>query len=203
MTTQTSSTAALANVFVALTLLPSLSPSSTVSPIPAKLEENAYVIANVANATTRRWPPSESNWDGLLTPVTSGTSIAVAGTTTSDGADRQTTLRERLIGQLRSYRSLLANWDGEGAAEPNARSLRDAVLFVRLLGENDPLPEPMLHASGNVGLFWKDEALYADIEFLRDGRIAYYIERQGDKHKGVVDFNSKKMPTVFPVLIQA
>lgn len=198
MATQISSTAALANIFVALTLLPSLPPPPTVSPI---LGENSFAIPKVTN-TIIRWPSSETDWDGMFMPASSRTSNAVGSTTVSSDADRQTTSLERLIGEIRSWRSLRANWDGEGAAEPNARSLRDIVSFVRLLDENHPLPEPMLHASGHAGLFWKDEAVYADIEFLGDGRIAYYIERQGDKHKGVLKFDSQRMPAVFPVLIR-
>lgn len=118
-------------------------------------------------------------------------------------ADRSTTVLESLIGELRGWRLLAANWDGEGADVPDARSLKEAVAFARLLGEKDALPEPMLHASGHAGLFWKNFGLYADIEFLGDNRIAYYIERRGDKHKGVVKFDSRNMPDVFQVLLPA
>ena len=62
----------------------------------------------------------------------------------------------------------------------------------------------MLLGSGHAGLFWKTDSLYADLEFLGDGRIAYFIEHEGvGKHKGVVKFDSEKMPAVFPALLRS
>ncbi len=52
----------------------------------------------------------------------------------------------------------------------------------------------MLLSSGHTALFWNEDNLYADIEFLGDGRIAYFIKKNGDKHKGVLEFKSQKMP---------
>ena len=114
---------------------------------------------------------------------------------------RPTTTREQLIGEIRSWALLEADWDGEGAAAPIDRCIKGAVSFIRLLPENIALPEPMLHASGNTGLFWGDDGIYADIEFLDNGRIAYYIEQNGDKHKGAINFDSKTLPPVFSALL--
>jgi len=61
----------------------------------------------------------------------------------------------------------------------------------------------MLLASGHVALYKNENGLYADIEFLGDGRIAYFIKRNGDKHKGVLTFDSQKMPAVFSALLSA
>ena len=114
---------------------------------------------------------------------------------------RPTTTREQLMGEIRSWALLEADWDGEGAIAPIIRCIENAVSFIRLLPENIALPEPMLHASGNTGLFWGDDGIYADIEFLHNGRIAYYIEQNGDKHKGAINFDSKNLPPVFSVLL--
>lgn len=113
--------------------------------------------------------------------------------------ERLTTQQEKLIGEIRSCSLLSADWDGEGAVAPLAQSIKEAVSFVRVLGDV-VLPEPMLLASGRVSLYWNEGELYADIEFLGDGRIAYFIKRNGDKHKGVLAFDSQKMPAVFPAL---
>jgi len=110
---------------------------------------------------------------------------------------------EMLIGEIRQWRLLNDNWDGEGAATPSNHSLNEAVSFVRLLSQGMPIPEPMLLASGHAGLYWNENHLYADIEFLGDGRIAYFIKRNGDKHKGVFAFNPQEMPAVFQALIEA
>ena len=116
---------------------------------------------------------------------------------------RKTTEREELIGDLRSWRLLDADWDGEGANKPIETSLKQAESFARLYGDEGILPEPMLHASGRAGLYWRTDDLYADLEFLGDGHIAYYVERHGDKHKGQVYFDSKKMPAVFPAILDS
>lgn len=117
--------------------------------------------------------------------------------------DRQTTELEHIAGELRRWQLLPADWDGEGAASPNPRSLGEAVALVRLLPTTMALPSPMLHSSGRAGLFWKTERLYADLEFLGDTRLAYYIERNGDKHKGVLNFDKKKMPAVLEAILSS
>ena len=197
MTTAPTSTVAAANLFVAALMLP-LSPS--VSSIPVTVEQQNRFVGK----TTTLWLAAESDRVHKLADVEQSTSVAAIGHVTQyNEADRPTTPQERLVGELRSWSLLTENWDGEGAAAPDARSLKEAVAFIRLLGEGIVLPEPMLHASGHAGLFWKDDGLYADMKFLGDGHLAYYIERQGDKHKGVLNFDSKKMPAVFSAILQA
>jgi hypothetical protein len=62
----------------------------------------------------------------------------------------------------------------------------------------------MLHASGHAGLFWHGDKLYGDLEFLPQGRIAYYIEHKGvGRHKGGVACDSEKLPAVFSALLRA
>lgn len=116
---------------------------------------------------------------------------------------RPTTVAESIVGELRQLALLEKNWDGEGAVAPVSVSLKSAVSFVRSLGADQPIPTPMLHGNGLAGLFWEEPALYADLEFLENGHVAYYIERLGGKHKGVVPFDSKQMPDLFSILIRA
>lgn len=118
-------------------------------------------------------------------------------------ADRQTSPVEKLVGEMRRWSLLSADWDGEGATAPLLNSARQAVTFVRMLSDAIPLPEPMLHANGRTGLYWNDGQLYADLEFLGDGRMAYFVERKGDKHKGVLKFNASEMPSLFSTLLRA
>lgn len=115
---------------------------------------------------------------------------------------RTTTPAERAIGEFRRWNELAANWDGEGAEAPLQNSLREASAFACLLADARVV-DPMLHANGHAGLYFRTAELYADIEFLGDGRAAYYVERNGGKHKGVVNFDSKEMPAVFNTLLKA
>lgn len=116
---------------------------------------------------------------------------------------RVTTPAEHAIGEFRRWKELNSDWDGEGASAPNRTSLHEASAFACLLADDRPV-EPMLHASGRAGLYFRTATLYADLEFLGDGRTAYYVERNGGKHKGVVNFDSQeqKMPAVFETLLQ-
>lgn len=117
--------------------------------------------------------------------------------------DRLTTPREEAIGNLRGWSSLEKNWDGEGANIPNPTSLKDAEYFIDLLGKGYSIPEPMLLANGRAGLYWDEDGLYADLEFLGDGRVTYFIEHRGEgKHKGVVQFRRGEMPPVFAALLR-
>jgi hypothetical protein len=119
---------------------------------------------------------------------------------------RPTTQREQIIGQLRAWSLLRRNWDAEGASAPILASLKQASLFVNLLSASAPMPEPMLHANGRAGLYWNEAGLYADLEFLGDSRVSYYIERQSahgkDKHKGAVTIIGSEMPPVFAALLR-
>jgi hypothetical protein len=102
---------------------------------------------------------------------------------------------------MRRWVELPEDWDGEGAARPSADSLHEATAFARLLPSTRPV-ELMLYANGQAGLYLRTDTLYADIEFLCDGRAAYYIESNRGKHKGVVSFDSKKMPPVLDALLK-
>lgn len=130
------------------------------------------------------------------------TSLAPAESVLSRQASRDTTPREHAIGEFRRWEQLPANWDGEGAAAPNVASLREASNFACLRAAGSEI-EPMLHASGRAGLCFRTATLYADVEFFGDGRASYFIERNGDRHKGVINFDSKTMPAVLETLLQA
>lgn len=119
-----------------------------------------------------------------------------------DDVVRQTSEAEKVIGEIRHWASFSENWDGEGAARPSAQSIGDAVSFLRLVADSAQLPQPMLHATGNASLFWNDNGLYADVEFLGQNKVAYFIKHNEDKHKGVISFDSEKMPAVFSALIK-
>ena len=119
----------------------------------------------------------------------------------SEDTARSTTDMEKVIGELREWAFLKINWDGEGANAPSKTSIKEAVKFVRLINDSVEMPDPNLLASGNVSLFWNSQSLYAEIEFLGNNRIAYFIKKNEDKHKGIISFGSEKMPAVFTTLV--
>lgn len=109
-------------------------------------------------------------------------------------ADRKTTDRELAIAEIRSWRLLEEDWDGEGALKPNLQSVLAASNVVCSLPNSVEIPAPMLHSTGRASLLWRSEAHYAHIEFLGSDRVAYYIERGPDKHKGVVGVILDQLP---------
>ena len=115
---------------------------------------------------------------------------------------RPDTVAEQIIGELRDWILLDANWDGEGASYPLQASIAQTVKFVRLLSSDYYSPEPMLLSSGRAGLYWNENDLYADLEFTGNNSITYYINRAGEKYKGVVDFDMSTIPPLFRTLLQ-
>jgi len=138
----------------------------------------------------------------LPTPITDISQTQMETAVIVRQESRATTPAEHAIGEFRRWGELTVDWDGEGAEAPAANSLHEASAFACLLSDEREV-EPMLHASGRAGLYFRGLGLYADLEFIGDGRVAYYIERNGDKHKGVVNFDTKEMPTVFETLLQS
>lgn len=114
---------------------------------------------------------------------------------------RSTTDMEKVIGELREWAFLKNNWDGEDGKAPSVDSIKEAVAFIRLMNRNAEMPDPNLLASGHVSLFWNSQNFYAEIEFLGDNRVAYFIKNNEDKHKGIISFGSEKMPSVFTTLV--
>lgn len=170
----------------------SVTPIPTVSHIPpALVEQQARPIQRI---TSRSLIVADIQLPTQLTTF-------VANDEKYEGSARHTTSHENIIGEIRQWNLLGADWDDEGAATPNTQSIKEAVAFVRLLDGDIALPEPMLLGSGHAALYWNEGRLYADIEFLGDGRIAYFIKNSGDKHKGVLTFDSQKMPSVFSALL--
>lgn len=162
----------------------------------SSLENTAkFACTMLIAATAATFTAPQQNLQ-LLTDSTSINSI-----TTKNSFAIEETQKEKLASEIRGWSLLDDDWDGEGGLKPVNQSIKEAISFVALLDEKPILPEPMLLSSGHTALFWNEDNLYADIEFLGDGRIAYFIKKNGDKHKGVLEFKSQKMPPVFTALL--
>lgn len=138
-----------------------------------------------------------------LSEKRAGSTSSVAETVFAAPTERQTSAAEKVVGELRRWAGLSVDWDGEGAMAPNGSSIGAASKFIQSLPDDVGVAEPMLHANGLAGLFWHDENLYADLEFLGDGRIAYFVKNNDDRHKGVVRFDEQMVPQVLHTLLAA
>jgi hypothetical protein len=204
----TNAAAALMLAFISLPVPPSIEPMEDLS-VPLIIPEHLGPSQAAAwNLEPEHLGPSQAaawNLDTLMqgTPP-SATLIGFVGDAAlvAFDVDRETTARERAIGEIRSWTLLSSDWDGEGAEAPKIGSLKEAWTFLSLLAPNAYVPEPMLLASGNAGLYWNDGALYGDLEFIGNGQVTYYIEHRGmGKHKGVVAFHGNDIPAIFLTLL--
>jgi len=180
-------TAAIAAAFMVMP------PSPSVSAIPSLLEAVARPLPNEP-ATNPIPTTSHSSifTDRAFTTLTK-TSLDLGQYLDTN---RPTTPLESLIGEIREWNLLEADWDGEGAQAPSQASIRCATEFIRLFDQTISLPEPMLLNSGNISLLWSAPELYADLEFLPDRRIAYFVKKSADKHKGVLAFEATMSPVL-------
>jgi hypothetical protein len=85
---------------------------------------------------------------------------------------------DAIISQLIKFERLADDWDGYGAAKPDANSIRAARAFIRSLSPESVVPQPALHADGNAILFLKDTDAYVELEFL--GSKVEFFARRGD-----------------------
>lgn len=200
MTTMTSSFTSMGTDSVVKTLaaMGILALAPTVSAAPLKSEVTPQQI-NIGTYRTNAFLPDNSVITGSSTQQNFSPVSYVEFS--SWAVDRPTTELEKIVGQFRRWAALETDWDGENASAPIPNSLLQAQNFTSLITESMPIPEPMMNPTGRAGLFWNMSNLYADLEFLPDGKIAYYIEKNKDKHKGVVTFNSEEMPVVFTTLL--
>lgn len=145
--------------------------------------------------------PLHSQTTFLISPQNSSTFIGNEFVFDNSQLVRETTNKEKIIGELRQLGLTSANWDGEDASKPKLNAIKDAVSFARNLDDNFYMPEPMLHESGNVSLYWNVKKFYADIEFLGNEHLAYFIKYGENKHKGICKINDEKMPTMLKILL--
>lgn len=82
--------------------------------------------------------------------------------------------------ELCSYLDLPEDWDGYGGEAPVERAIYDAMeILGACAGLHLPSPRAMVSSSGEVGLYWRDEAAYGEIRFPGDGTFYYLAEKPG------------------------
>src|SRR6266705_7040897 len=94
------------------------------------------------------WEPVASS--SALRLVTASTDYKETARALEVQKENRATTVEQITSQIADWALMHANWDNEGAAAPVASSLKNAAIFVRLLGEDYLVPEPMLLASGHA-----------------------------------------------------
>lgn len=81
----------------------------------------------------------------------------------------------RIKAELDMYSEVSAGWDGPNSAAPQRSHIEDAKRFVSLLPAGLPLPKPMLSASGEVGLFWRSDEMFADVVMEGEHKVSMFV----------------------------
>lgn len=92
--------------------------------------------------------------------------------------DRLSKEEADLRAEIQAYTSLTDNWDGEGAAAPPAQAVRDAIAFLGGRPDGIPLPLPEVASIGDVGIYWDEDGIFAEVQFGGDRAYSYYAQRK-------------------------
>jgi hypothetical protein len=81
----------------------------------------------------------------------------------------------------------------EGDEAAIEQSFEDAKTFLEV-GRFEWNPDVMRHSNGRAGLLWSECGLYADLEFLGGGLLAYFARQDENIWKGVIQMGETDLP---------
>ncbi len=84
--------------------------------------------------------------------------------------------------ELRGYLHLEEGWNGANSVAPPELAVENAVLFLSRFPYDLTQPTPMVAADGEVGLYWRYQGAYVELEFTGDGiMFGYGCDLQGNE----------------------
>ena len=83
-----------------------------------------------------------------------------------------------LRAEIQAYANLTHNWDGEDAAVPSEQAVQDAIAFLDGRPDSIPLPLPEVASIGDVGVYWDEDGIFAEVQFGGDQAYSYYAHRK-------------------------
>jgi hypothetical protein len=92
--------------------------------------------------------------------------------------------------ELKSYTALTDGWDGVGSKKPSADQLAFALKLIDTLPASVPLPKPMLSSNGEIGFYWKNKKLLADIAIENNSSFSFFARSLLSQQEVFVDFIS-------------
>jgi hypothetical protein len=82
--------------------------------------------------------------------------------------------KKTVEGELRGYLRLEAGWGGVNSVPVPEPAVEDAISFLNRFPDNLTQPTPMVAADGEVGLYWRYQSAYVELEFAGDGLMFGY-----------------------------
>lgn len=89
--------------------------------------------------------------------------------------DRAISRLEWLSSELDSYMNLKAGWDGIGSLSADPTHISAAKALLNVLPAGLSLPKTMLSSDGELGLYWKDDNLFADAVIENEKTFSLFI----------------------------
>jgi hypothetical protein len=87
--------------------------------------------------------------------------------------------------RLDEYADLVSGWDGDEGVAPSGEALRNMrALFDYIVTGGYPIPDPAISSEGEVGLYWRQNSIYINLEVGESGEYSFY----GQDAKGGVKF---------------
>lgn len=106
------------------------------------------------------------------------------------GNGSQTTISE-LTNELNSYAKLKDGWDGNGSRQPNQKYIIFARSLIDSFNSSIPLPKLMLLTNGDIGFYWNNDGIIADIEIDSSGDFFSFFAKSSKSKKEVFVTNIK------------
>jgi hypothetical protein len=76
--------------------------------------------------------------------------------------------------ELREYLWLEEGWDGVRSVPAPASAVENAISFLHRFPDTLMQPTPMVASDGEVGLYWRYQGAYVELEFAGDGMMFGY-----------------------------
>lgn len=76
--------------------------------------------------------------------------------------------------ELRGYLRLEERWGGVESVAPPELAVENTISFLSRFPDDLTQPTPMVAADGEVGLYWRHQSAYVELEFAGDGMMFGY-----------------------------
>ena len=86
----------------------------------------------------------------------------------------QPSMQDRLDATLLSYLALPEGWDGYQGSPVPQEAVEDAMFFASLRPADIRIPYAQVSSTGEVGLYWREEGVHAEVFFEGNGTYYYY-----------------------------
>lgn len=84
---------------------------------------------------------------------------------------------EKLLQKLYSYKELPINWDGYNGVGPSIEIVATVKNFLNILKNNQIAnPKIMVSCDGTIGLFWKSNHNYLEVDFDTANYLSFFYE---------------------------